>query len=152
MQFSIVALAVALCATPIASLGINCRGSSNCYGCGTPMTEVTSAINSISDTVVYKDGEQIACAKCPGGHGLRWDSNIGGTCAFAQKLPKKNDGSVGTVTGAQIKAAVARLVKHGCDNCGSAPLDEAKNDVNAGEITINYTMDHCGWGKCDPKA
>jgi cytochrome c peroxidase len=85
--------------------------------------------NHLSDDAVFHDGQQVACNSC---HTAKEE----GLCVFPQKLGGK------TVTGKQVKEAVQRLTDHGCKFCGSAPIWEG-NDVNQGEITVNYVTHGC---------
>ena len=85
-------------------------------------------IKQLSDDAVFHDHQYVACNSC---HFAKNE----GLCVFPQKLGDK------TVTGKQVKEAVQRLKDKGCKFCGSAPVWD--NDVNHGEITVNYVTDGC---------
>ncbi|KAL5440260.1 hypothetical protein PMIN07_005071 [Paraphaeosphaeria minitans] len=113
-------------------LGINCRGSVMCTGCKQPLGDdgMLDFINeNLHDDAVFTDDQQIACKSC---HIFKQE----GLCVFAQKMGQK------IVTGLEVKQAVQRLKEHGCKYCGSAPLYPG-NNVNAGEITVNYVSNGC---------
>jgi hypothetical protein len=65
-----------------------------------------------------------------------------GLCVFPQKMKSGE-----TVTGAVVKEKIERLKKHGCKGCGSCPIHPG-NNVNTGEITVNFVRKGCGSGVC----
>jgi hypothetical protein len=52
-----------------------------------------------------------------------------------------------TVTGETVKNKFNDLMAHGCTRCGSNPIHSG-NDVNDGELTVNYVLVACGEGLC----
>jgi hypothetical protein len=112
-------------------MGINCKGSSNCWG-ETAILELCSSILEIPDNHTFYEGEHIACA-------------AGGICTFLQRT-----GTNG-VSGLDIKKLFDFLVGHGCKGCGSVPTAALQgiNDIQTGELTVNYVSHrHCD-GLCD---
>lgn len=59
----------------------------------------------------------------------------GANCAFFQKTGVTN-------TAALAKAKIQDLINHGCEGCGSCPI-LAGNNVDTGEITVNYVTSPC---------
>ncbi|CAM6093128.1 unnamed protein product [Calypogeia fissa] len=99
------------------ALGINCRGSGICASKSShTMSEINTAVQALNDGNIYSNGQHIVC--------------VSSICAFLQNVS-------GTKTGAQIKGYVQALLQHGCNVCGSDPT-EPGNDVNQGELTVNY--------------
>lgn len=69
----------------------------------------------------YGPGKHIACHTTDHGH----------KCAFFQ-----NNGAGGNLQAAW--ESILHLIEHGCETCGSVPLDLEANDVKHGELTVNY--------------
>ncbi|KAI1392624.1 killer toxin, Kp4/SMK-like protein, core [Hypoxylon trugodes] len=112
--------AIASTVPQVTSKGINCQGSALCSTCPAhTLSEINTSIQGLSDTQTFPNGAHIACS----GH----------CCAFLQNVQ-------GTKTGAQIKGFVGDLLAHGCGKCGSDPT-EPGNNVNTGELTVNYVSD-----------
>jgi hypothetical protein len=63
-------------------------------------------------------------------------------CAFPQHLKKD-----GIVNGWTVKKKFSEIISHGCQGCGSNPIHPG-NNVNDGEITVNYVIKTCGEGVC----
>ena len=112
------------------ALGINCRGSFNCFN---------GAMQNILNTALSNTG---GCSAGPGQQ-MYCDGNI---CAFTQG------------TGASINPETAQnlltsLHAHGCQGCGSVPLDfPFSNDPSNGILTVNYVSDNHGCnGICIPQ-
>lgn len=89
--------------------------------------------HTVSDTAQYGNHQFIACSKC----------NIGapneGTCLFPQKMGDRK------MSGADVKRLVD-VLKNKCKACGSIPVDG--NDVNKGELTVNWVHNGCGSQVC----
>jgi hypothetical protein len=82
--------------------------------------------------------ECVRCSTCP-------DSDKKGICVFAQSL--KNGEKV---KASVVKNSINALMSHGCKKCGSDPIHPG-NNVNDGQITINYVYDFCKTGICGTK-
>ncbi|KAL6711825.1 hypothetical protein ACN47E_002868 [Coniothyrium glycines] len=129
-----------------ALLGINCRGSAMCSGqrCEISLTELRKMVDGIDDNKEYVNGNQIACAKCPHCRSDDIDCPFPasmGICVFPQRM--KNGEKI---KARDVKVAIKNLDGHGCKRCGSCPIHPG-NNVNDGEITINYTMFACDGSK-----
>ena len=131
MKFSVVSALA--CLAPIqsaAAKGINCDDSTLCgdqKGFLEKLTDiVTDNINGVDPNYHFSNGEQIACA----GH-------IG---AFLQKA---SNGAWGQ----EVTGGIVKLRNHGCKACGSYPFID--NDVDKGELTVNYVTNNCGQGVCN---
>ncbi|KAI8940410.1 hypothetical protein NX059_004100 [Plenodomus lindquistii] len=122
-------------------LGINCRGSGRCVSCNTDIPFLQTITDRIPDNYKWTNGQLIACSLC---HQCRTcpDADKNGLCVFPQNL---KEGEV--VTGAQIKQAIKAIRDHGCNRCGSVPLHPG-NDVEDGELTINFVFNGCGEQIC----
>ncbi|KAI4953704.1 hypothetical protein J4E91_002552 [Alternaria rosae] len=108
------------------------------------LVALSCADNSdLDDKEEWGNGDQIVCNLCPGCSPL--SANCAGICAFPQKL--KTDEKV---NGSLIKSKINDLVNHKCGRCGSCPTKPG-NDVNTGEITVNYVTSGCKEGVCDYK-
>ncbi|KAI4957379.1 hypothetical protein J4E86_004517 [Alternaria arbusti] len=127
-----------------ALLGINCRGSAMCTlsTCDISLSKIKSYIDTIDDKEEWGNGDQIACNLCSG---CSNPDKCDGLCAFPQKLKADEK-----VNGSLIKSKINDLVNHKCSRCGSCPTKPG-NDVNAGEITVNYVTSGCKEGVCDYK-
>ena len=102
------------------SLGINCRGSSNCGL--TPKCHLSDLIlqtNDLDPNTDFAPGDHIACCGIPGG-------NI---CAFVQSTDQH-------INAGQAVAYLEGLHEHGCEGCGSIPFQD--NDVDEGQLTVNW--------------
>ncbi|KAF4947655.1 hypothetical protein FSARC_13916 [Fusarium sarcochroum] len=121
--------AVAGWAASTMAKGINCEGSSSCLDQGgflNPLADyITDNINGVDPNYWYANGEQIACK-----------AHI---CAFLQKTE-------GGAPGSWVRDAVLAIKRHGCSACGSYPFFD--NDVDKGELTVNYVKHGCGDGVC----
>ncbi|KAH6878775.1 killer toxin Kp4/SMK [Alternaria rosae] len=128
-----------------ALLGINCRGSALCSlpSCTVSLATIKKYVDTLDDKEEWGNGDQIVCNLCPGCSPL--SANCAGICAFPQKL--KTDEKV---NGSLIKSKINDLVNHKCGRCGSCPTKPG-NDVNTGEITVNYVTSGCKEGVCDYK-
>jgi hypothetical protein len=126
---------MALAASCVTALGINCRGSVICDSFTNTNNPDLSAAESlrreinayVSDSRWYQNGQKIVCID--GGPEVLRHS----ICAFLQ--------GTGGYPGNEIKVLAQRIVEHGCNTCGSVPLffDQGDNDVNShGELTFDY--------------
>ncbi|KAH7379225.1 hypothetical protein DE146DRAFT_741012 [Phaeosphaeria sp. MPI-PUGE-AT-0046c] len=122
-------------------LGINCKGSTQCkHACDQPghktgVKDLKGYMDRLNMAEEWGNGEQIVCVYC---NKFLWT----GICVYAQHIPGR------TINGAKIKDAFYKIVANGCRVCGSAPLWPG-NDVNAGELTINFASKICKHGICD---
>lgn len=66
-------------------------------------------------------------------------SSQGNFCAFYQ------NGASGTAQDAYDQ--LQGLLDHGCTVCGSIPTNDG-NNVDDGELTVNYVSDPCCEGQC----
>lgn len=159
-----------------AALGINCRGSGLCpragwdnQGVGSVMQGLRDALYTanISDSTFYNEGDHVICVSqsqkititpgatagvsvplAPGGPsataggslsvGLTGSIGNGGVCVFPQK---------GGVTLKQARTLMDGLLQHGCTTCGSNPTQPG-NNVNSGELTVNYVANPFCIGNC----
>ncbi|KAL4908780.1 killer toxin [Aspergillus multicolor] len=123
-------LAVALSqTTPTLSLGINCRGSSNCAAPDVPsLLDLVALIDQINPSRWYNNGQQIAC--------LNENLDMGAFCAFLQNS--------GGAPASSIITLAQELRDHGCGVCGSVPLFYPNdNNVDDGELTVNFVSSSC---------
>ncbi|CEJ80552.1 hypothetical protein VHEMI00728 [[Torrubiella] hemipterigena] len=126
MQFSL--LSIAALASVAAAEGINCNGSALCKSSGVAgnLLNLKAIVDNIPDRNRHYDtAKQIACT--------------GSICAYFQK------GASGTA--ARASELLGQLLDHGCKKCGSIPT-EAGNDVNKGELTVNYVSHQDCQGAC----
>ena len=110
--------------------GINCEGSALCGDQKGFLVKVsnliTDNINGVDPNYHFSNGEHIACS----GH----------ICAFLQKTS-------GGASGQQVRDAIVKLLNHGCKGCGSVPFID--NDVDKGELTVNYVSTTCDDSVCN---
>jgi len=97
------------------------------------------------DNKVFKNFEQIACARCAT-QAERPADYKQGICAYATKL------KTGTVTGKVVKDSIDAIVKHGCERCGSVPVVPGAKDDTDGNVEINFTRSACETGLCHGKS
>ena len=100
--------------------GINCEGSHMCrYSAGDAVEVMKNYTSTLTPAQTFEEGVHIACR----------DS----ICAFAQHVPAP-------LRGDEIQELIAKLWDHGCDICGSVPLDalDGGNDLDSGMLTLNY--------------
>lgn len=119
---------VALAATASA-LGINCRGSALCSSNGAAgnLINLKAIVDGIDDRDrSYGEGQQIACT---GSICVYYQNGVGGTAGQASDL-------------------MQRLLDHGCTKCGSCPTDVDGNNVDDGELTVNYVSHQDCQGAC----
>ncbi|KAF2850675.1 killer toxin [Plenodomus tracheiphilus IPT5] len=122
-------------------LGINCRGSGRCVSCSTDIAFIQTITDQIGDDRTWKNGELIACSicqhcpTCP-------DADRNGLCVLAQRMKADE-----VINGRQIKALLQGLRDHGCNRCGSNPIHPG-NNVNDGELTVNFVFKGCGEKIC----
>ncbi|KAI8665053.1 Kp4 domain-containing protein [Fusarium sp. Ph1] len=57
------------------------------------------------------------------------------------------NGTSNGASGQEVRDAILRLKNHGCKGCGLAPFID--NDVDKGELTVNYVTSTCGDGVCN---
>lgn len=112
-------------------LGINCRGSGLCPQAGLDAPNAAIRLKGFIDNIqndrFYRNGEQIACV-----HANTYD----GICAFWQKT--------NGLYGGTAKQKAHYIPEHGCDICGSVPLDYPHtNNVENGMLTFNYVTKTC---------
>ena len=103
--FTTVVFGLAL-STPSLGKGINCKGSTMCHGAGSNGESIQNIFNSVNgqgDSILYTNGQHLAC-----------DAEGTGLCAYYQKRP-------GGGTAGEAKGFLQRLIDHGCDVCGSVP-------------------------------
>lgn len=125
-----------LMAIGVNTLGINCRGSNpNCWSqSGFDDTlewflYLTERGGSLGDADLYVPGSHILCRP--------WGAvPVGGICAFTQGRNLSPTG----INGTMIRRKLNELVDHGCRTCGSVPLSEDNNPVEAGILTVNYVI------------
>ncbi|KAL4886885.1 killer toxin [Aspergillus karnatakaensis] len=112
------------------TLGINCRGSSNCAQPDAPaLINLVALIDNIDPNRWYDNGQQIACQN---------EAFLqGAVCAFLQNS--------GGAPGSSIITLARDLRDHGCAVCGSVPLffPQGDNNVDDGELTVNWTGNSC---------
>lgn len=114
----------------VSALGINCRGSSNCFdGAGSSLLrDLTSVVGSHIDPnrfEFYNNGEQIIC---------EFET---GVCAFFQNS--------GGGSGSTVNTLLNELLQHGCTVCGSIPINPGNNVANS-ELTVNAAGSQCRGG------
>lgn len=112
-------------------LGINCRGSIECAigpGIGAKVLErLSNAACEINGGNQFWPGQHITQG-C-------FENGGGGIAVFTQRTDR-------VVTAEYVCRMLRVLRDHGCGTCGSIPFDyESTNDVNNGEITVNYVND-----------
>lgn len=110
----------------VSALGINCRGSSNCFDgiSSNLLQDLTNTVSShINTGRFYGNGQQIICEIQTG------------VCAFTQNS--------GGISGGSVTGFLNELLQHGCTVCGSVPLNPGNNVAN-GELTVNSVSNHCG--------
>jgi hypothetical protein len=109
-----------------------------CPICGPSIKSVKWYIDKIGDDTLYSNGQQIACVRCPAGGPLGGEQGI---CVFTQKMGDRK------IKGSVVKSKINDLIRHGCDGCGSCPVDPG-NNVDNGEVTVNYVSSACGTRVC----
>ncbi|KAG5659119.1 hypothetical protein KAF25_000321 [Fusarium avenaceum] len=115
------------------ALGINCRGSGWCNINSASLNNVLTKAKQLQARGQgdhhWGEGVQIACS------GGQW----GSICAFFQSGASGNtDRAVELVQG---------ILDHGCTQCGSIPTEEG-NNVDNGQLTVNYVENPCCDGDC----
>ncbi|EPE04134.1 killer kp4 [Ophiostoma piceae UAMH 11346] len=124
MHFATIAAVSALTGQTFA-LGINCRGSGLCGRAGGDLVGVKAIVDGIQPRDRnYGSGQHIACA--------------GNLCAFFQ------NSASGTAD--RVSGLLQQLYDHSCEVCGSVPTNG--NNVNAGELTVNYVANPGCEGAC----
>lgn len=117
----IVVIGILLYPGTISGLGINCRGSRSCSLLYSLNVIADKICNQIPKTNLFSPGQRIA-TDCKA---------LNGIAAFTQNTDKR-------LSGEQLCVLIRRLQDHKCRVCGSVPFDESKNDVNLGQLTVNY--------------
>ena len=79
---------------------------------------LATKIDALPDDALFSPGEHIACC-----------GEDSWMCAFTQRTEE-------VISGARVKELFYGIVEHGCTACGSNPF--YNNDVDQGELTINY--------------
>lgn len=123
MKFSITSvIAIASIGITGARAGINCNGSGNCPGVAGDLSTLISFGWSIDPNRWYNNGEHIVCVQSQLGTGL---------CAFLQ--------NTGGAPGSSIQPLLQALQGHGCNKCGSVPMNflQGDNSEDHGELTVN---------------
>ncbi|RFU73385.1 kp4 killer toxin [Trichoderma arundinaceum] len=123
-------------AASTAQAGVNCNGSANCIHHGEDGADAMRKLRDIINQRInvnrwYSNHEYVACQQ-------RWYSSAGDYCVFLQGT--KNGASGGT-----IKARMDDLFNHGCETCGSVPINfhwPDSNDDKDGILTVNYINGH----------
>ena len=125
----------------ISTLGINCRGASECSihesETDNGLYRLAQFVNTtMPNATYYDDGTKIACLQGSGDQ----NGGNGGLCAYLQ--------NGANATGADLVVLMQGLLKHGCKKCGSIPTTPG-NNVNDGELTVNWNShaNHCN-GLC----
>ncbi|EGR50067.1 uncharacterized protein TRIREDRAFT_3043 [Trichoderma reesei QM6a] len=123
MFFGKALFAAASVASVVNALGINCQGSGLCTGNKGALGNLLGQVKALDQSKTFSDGEQIACVES--------SVSIGNPslCLFYQKTGR-------TFTVAQTVWYVQALIDHGCQACGSIPVDDG-NNVDNGELTAN---------------
>ncbi|KAF2121050.1 killer toxin Kp4/SMK [Lophiotrema nucula] len=118
--------------TNIQALGINCRGSIQCGDCSN-IGRIASLVYHIADDAQYGNNQQIACSGC-----FWWQSTFA-LCIFPQNIGDRK------ISGKLIKDKLGALIAHNCYTCGSIPTEDnvPDNNVNNGELTVNYVLNGC---------
>ena len=83
-----------------------------------PIDVLALKIDELDDDRLFEPGEHIACC-----------ADDAWQCVFTQRTTE-------LVSGARVKELFYGIVDHGCTACGSNPF--YNNDVDQGELTINY--------------
>ncbi|KAK6834790.1 hypothetical protein PG987_009484 [Apiospora arundinis] len=117
--------ALASLATGALSLGINCRGNSNCGGTLCKLTDILSQVRNLPQGNLYNPGDHIACCG---------DKAVAsGLCAFVQ------GNFNGQMSASRAGDLLQQLVNHGCGKCGSVPVNfPGSNDPGNGILTVNW--------------
>jgi hypothetical protein len=143
---------MALAASCVTALGINCRGSVICDSFTNTNNPDLSAAESlrreitahVSDSRWYQNGQKIVCIDQGGGGQKFGGAFRHSLCAFLKRT--------GGYPGNEIKVLAQRIVEHGCKTCGSVPVffDQGDNDLNShGELTFDYVARNTnGDGMC----
>jgi hypothetical protein len=114
----------------VAALGLNCRGSANCYNTRRVTHRLTQSIRGVNPNQWYTNGQQIACASVEDRRKTRW------FCAYLQNS--------GGAWGSTLIQLALYLEAHGCKGCGSIPINYPDgNDVAHGELTYNFVRKSC---------
>nr|Q90121.1 RecName: Full=KP4 killer toxin; AltName: Full=Fungal toxin KP4; AltName: Full=Killer protein 4; Flags: Precursor [Ustilago maydis virus P4]AAA75041.1 protoxin [Ustilago maydis virus P4]AAA89185.1 KP4 toxin [Ustilago maydis virus P4] len=102
------------------SLGINCRGSSQCGLSG------GNLMVRIRDQACGNQGQ----TWCPGERRAK-------VCGTGNSISAYVQSTNNCISGTEACRHLTNLVNHGCRVCGSDPL-YAGNDVSRGQLTVNY--------------
>jgi len=121
----------------IASEGQNCHGN-GCSNFSNPqdMPSLDKSLNQSSDTLVFRNGENIACIP-----GVSDNLINGGICVWFWNTQN-------TSTGADAKQLYPYIRKN-CGLCGSLPTNIWGNDVSDGELTIGWSPNTACDGPCN---
>ncbi|KAF2011032.1 killer toxin [Aaosphaeria arxii CBS 175.79] len=116
-------------------LGINCRGSAMCLGCGHYLNRLLDMASFIENDAEYPENKRIVCGDC------RIPFTKLGICAFTQNMEGKK------IKGSVVREKLLDIYKHGCRACGSVPVYPG-NNVDLGEVTVNWVTNSCGLQVC----
>ncbi|EWG41398.1 hypothetical protein FVEG_03525 [Fusarium verticillioides 7600] len=127
------ALAISALLSTASALGINCRGSGFCNINNASLNDVLTQAKQLvargQGDHFWPEHVQIACAS----------GQYGSICAFFQ------NGASGTTT--RAIDLIQGIIDHGCTQCGSIPTNPG-NNVDSGELTVNYVQNPCCNGNC----
>ncbi|KAF4445487.1 Killer toxin, Kp4/SMK-like, core [Fusarium austroafricanum] len=126
-------LAITTLLSSASALGINCRGSGACNfndaSLDTVLTQAKQLQANGQGGHNWAEHVQIACSKG------QW----GSVCAFFQS------GASGTTD--RVVELLQGLKDHKCTQCGSIPTQDG-NNVDDGQLTVNYVENPCCQGDC----
>ena len=119
---------------PTSNATINCHGSQPmcsiglCGFKGNCLEQLQSQVAGIADVQAFQDGYNILCIPT---------SNVlsEGFCLYNEDLHGRS------VSGAQVKAAFAKLLDNSCKRCGSGAYDDDASTQPGATLTVNYVHD-----------
>lgn len=114
-------MATAMMTATTYALGINCQGSGLCSGNKGALGQAQAQLRGMDQDQTVGDGEKAVCVQSSVSIS---DPSL---CIFYQKTGRQ-------FTIAQTVEFVQNLIDHGCEACGSVPVDPG-NNVNNGELT-----------------
>ncbi|KAL6718211.1 hypothetical protein ACLMJK_004299 [Lecanora helva] len=125
--------------------GINCMGSTfGCLGAATAnIMHVLRDYMTLLDhypQVRYIAGQKIACTE----HSVFPYLVRGYFCAFLEGQNVPSEGVGGTL----LLAKMQQLIEHGCQGCGSVPLEDGNDPTVMGKLTVNYVRNSECVGLC----
>ncbi|EHK15951.1 uncharacterized protein TRIVIDRAFT_227886 [Trichoderma virens Gv29-8] len=114
---------LATTASAVNAMGINCQGSALCVGSNGELSSALDQLRGMDQNQQFTDGQHITCVGSPVSLGNP------SLCLFYQKTGR-------SWTVAQTVRFVQALLDHGCEGCGSIPVDSG-NNVQNGMLTAN---------------